>query len=182
LPDRPFRVAEGIATASPLFLETPETLVLGRGNVSFADETMLLDIRPYAKDGSTRSVGMPLRVEGTFADPKISVDKAGFAARIGAALGLTPIEVPSDLKRLLAGGLGESGACGRALIETIGGSTTERRSPCRRTPASRCGMNRLAELAPRSRVKSFRSAGCGFRRRFAVADRLLTRRTTPELL
>jgi uncharacterized protein involved in outer membrane biogenesis len=129
-----FQVADGIATASPILLDTPETIVLGRGNINIADETITLEIRPYAKDGSRRPIGVPLHITGTFADPKITVDKAGFAARVGAALGLGAVEVSPDLKALLSAGPGDSSACAAPLAGTAGANSQPRPAPPRASP------------------------------------------------
>jgi hypothetical protein len=129
-----FEVADGIATASPILLDTPDTIVLGRGNINIADETITLEIRPYAKDGSRRPVGVPLHITGTFADPRITVDKAGFAARLGAALGLGAIEVSPDLKALLSAGLGDSSACAAPLAGTATGTSQPRPARRRASP------------------------------------------------
>jgi hypothetical protein len=109
-----FDVAEGIATAMPLILDTPETIVLGRGNINLGDETITLELRPYAKDRSRRPIGVPLHLAGTFAAAKITADKAGLAARLSAALGFGALEVSPELKALLSAG-GEASACAAAL-------------------------------------------------------------------
>jgi hypothetical protein len=110
-------VKDGVATAMPLILETPETIVLGSGNVNLADETVTFDIRPYAKDRSRRPIGVPLRVRGPFAEVQIDADKSGLAARVGAALGFGALQVSPELKALLSSGVG-----GATCIAALAGS------------------------------------------------------------
>jgi AsmA family protein len=125
-----FDVAEGIATATPLILDTPETITLGRGNINLGDETITLEVRPYAKDRSRRPVGVPLHVAGTFGAPNITADKAGFAARLGAALGFGPLEVSPELKTLRSAN-GEASTCAAALSAAAAAAASRQAAPPR---------------------------------------------------
>jgi AsmA family protein len=108
-------VASGVATAETLMLDTAETVVVGRGNVNIGGETFFLDVKPYAKDRSTRRVGIPFALRGTFADPSLAPDKAGIIARLGAAVGLETDAPPDALLPLIEAGLGKENTCGAAL-------------------------------------------------------------------
>jgi hypothetical protein len=117
---------DGVATAAPLLVELPETVVAGHGNVNLGDETLFLDVRPYAKKGSQRPVGMPFRVGGTFARPDITSDKPGFGARVGAALGLDTIEVPREVRSLLEARPGDKRDCHASAPASGQGSSAPR--------------------------------------------------------
>jgi len=120
------KVARGVATAETLRLDTAETIVVGRGNINIGDETIFLDFRPYPKHGSTRRIGVPFAIRGTFADPSVTADKVGLIARLGAAIGIGDETPPDSLLQLLEAGLGEKNSCSNAFSkrDSAGQGTT----------------------------------------------------------
>lgn len=112
-----FLVSGGVATAETLLLATSSTNILGAGNINFADETLFLDLKPQPKPGgaSLGNVRVPIRIRGTFGRREISADKGGLASRLGAALGLAPVEIPAPLLPLLERGLGRN-ACASSFV------------------------------------------------------------------
>jgi hypothetical protein len=67
-------------------------------------------------------------VAGTFGAPNITADKAGFAARLGAALGFGALEVSPELKTLLSAN-GEASACTAALSSAAAAASRQAAAP-----------------------------------------------------
>lgn len=97
-------VRDGLATARNVRIGTTEALIDITGAIDLQDERLALDVKPESYDLRVISLRTPLYVEGSFADPKIGLEKgplllrAGAVAVIGAiapaALALLPITVP----------------------------------------------------------------------------------------
>jgi hypothetical protein len=110
-----FDVKNGIATADTFLIDTTETVVDGKGNINFRDETLFLDLTPHAKDWSPLRLREPIHIRGTFRNPSATPDKVGLAARLGAAIGLGVLFPPAALLPLIETGLGSQNTCGRAF-------------------------------------------------------------------
>jgi AsmA family protein len=122
-----FAVNHGVATASTLLLDTRRAVVVGQGNVNFADETLFVDLNPYPKHSGSSRFGVPLQIRGTFAKPDVSSEKIGLAHRLGAAIGL--LAPPAVLLPLVDTGLGDKSKCRDAFASPpVGeGSSAARR-------------------------------------------------------
>jgi AsmA family protein len=109
-----FVAKRGVATAQALLLDTNDSVVAGRGNINLADETLQLDLMPYAKKGSTRRLGVPVEIRGTLGNPAASLDTSKTVSRLGAALGLGGAAPPAELLQRIETGLGDKNACSDA--------------------------------------------------------------------
>ena len=109
-----FAVQHGIATATTMLVDSAADMIVGKGNLNFADETLYLELSPYNKSFTLVSLRTPVQVQGTFAKPDFHIEAAGLAARIGAAVGLGVVFPPAVLLPLIDTGLGENNACGKA--------------------------------------------------------------------
>ena len=67
---------EGLAQVRALLLDTTLLHLEGQGSLNFADEKLALRLEPLARLGGT-GVIVPLRVGGSFRQPKAGVDAAG---------------------------------------------------------------------------------------------------------
>ena len=83
-----FDVKQGVMTSRAIVLDTSDTVINGRGQVSFADETLDLVLDPAPKDVSILSFRSPLKIGGTFAAPTAFPDKTALVGRAGIALAL----------------------------------------------------------------------------------------------
>jgi uncharacterized protein involved in outer membrane biogenesis len=82
-----FQVKEGVATTNALVMDTADTLVLGRGSIDVAHETVNLTLFPRPKDASILAARSPILVRGSLRNPIIRPDSTALAARgIGAML------------------------------------------------------------------------------------------------
>ncbi len=78
--------AGGLLQFGALSLDTSKLALDGGGSVNLADETLDMHVRPQLRLGGGLSV--PLRVRGTLAAPKVSLDPGAIASgRVGIVLG-----------------------------------------------------------------------------------------------
>lgn len=106
-----FTVESGIMKTDLLVLDTTDTIIVGAGRIDLAEETLALALRPEAKDPSVLSARSPLRIEGTFAKPRLLPDRTALAVRGGAALLLGLIHPLAALIPLLEPGKGKDANC-----------------------------------------------------------------------
>jgi hypothetical protein len=104
-----FPVKKGVATAAPLVLNTDVAIFLGEGTVDLGAEVLDLTIKPKVKK-TTISAAMPVRIQGTLANPKYGVDKLAAARKVGGLLG-TVFFPPAALLGLGELGVGDDNPC-----------------------------------------------------------------------
>lgn len=107
-----FGVDDGLMTARALAFDTTDTILVGSGTVNLRDETLDLTIRPRPKDRSLLALRTPLRVDGSFRQPKIHPDLARVGLRGAIALSLATITPPAALLATFETGPGEDSGCG----------------------------------------------------------------------
>lgn len=99
------RVARGLATPAVLLLDTRDSTVWAEGTASLADERLDLVARVAPKDVSPLALRAPLRVRGSFARPRVSIERGPLLRRVVPAallalvhplLGLLPLADASD--------------------------------------------------------------------------------------
>ena len=106
-----FDVKQGVMTSRALVLDTSDTVITGRGQISFADETLDLMLDPAPKDFSILSFRSPLRIGGTFGAPTAGPDKTALAGRAGIALALAAINPLLALAATVETGPGKDADC-----------------------------------------------------------------------
>ena len=121
----------GLVSLSTLLLDTGRVLVQGGGTLNLRDETMALRLRPTVRVGP--GLVLPVRVNGSFLEPKIASDTG---AALGAAAGLLgglPALRGTPLAALAPGATGDRGAdaCGPALAAARG---APRQAPAPQAP------------------------------------------------
>jgi AsmA family protein len=142
-----FDIKSGVATASTLVLDTPDTNIGGTGNLNFASETIYLSLVPRNNRFTAVSLRTPVEVKGTFSKPEFSVQGGGLAARLGAAVGLSIAFPPAALLPLIDIGLGENNACSAAYAaqqptdEKTAKGSTPKVNPSRRDDAPSAGSS-----------------------------------------
>jgi AsmA family protein len=110
-----FEVRQGLMTSRAIVLDTVDTVVNGRGQVSLADETLDLVLYPSPKDGSILSFRSPLKIGGTFGAPTAGPDKGALAGRAGIALALGAINPLLALAATIETGPGQDANCSQVL-------------------------------------------------------------------
>jgi len=79
-------IAKGMATARGFVVDTAVSTIAVTGTADLARERLDLLVVPRAKS-TTLSIAVPVTLKGTFAEPRIGLDEAGAARRIGALVG-----------------------------------------------------------------------------------------------
>jgi AsmA family protein len=112
-----FDVKNGLMNTRAFVVDTEKSVIYGQGDLSLADESMDLTLRPYPKDMSILSLRAPLRVSGDFAKPKFGPDKGALASRAGLTLAAGALSPLVALATTLESGPGKDANCGPALQE-----------------------------------------------------------------
>ena len=122
-------VQNGIAQVEALVLDTPETLVTGKGRISLRNEALDLRIVGDSKSPQVFATHVPVLVGGTLGNPDIGVDPTESAARGAAAVALGVLLTPlAGVLPFLDPGSDEQPQCGRLVRDA--------RSPDKGAPAS----------------------------------------------
>ncbi|THD36091.1 MAG: AsmA family protein [Sphingomonas sp.] len=148
-----FSVRDGIAAADPIIIDTKKNVMLGRGGLSFKNESLDLAFRADGKQFSLFSGQSPVGIQGYFAKPAINVLSPELLGRAGAGLGLGVVASP--LTAILAFvdiGDAKSAACGPILAgahaqamrttkgrprDDVGNGTTAKSESGKESPADR---------------------------------------------
>jgi AsmA family protein len=142
-----FDVKRGLMASRAMVLDTTDTVIYGYGNVSLANESMDLTLRPYPKDMSILSLRSPLKVEGTFASPQVGPDKGALAGRAGLALALAAVNPLLALAATVETGPGQDANCGPALREAASPYAAARIAAMSRPPQPQKGKQMGAPAA-----------------------------------
>ena len=121
-----FDVKQGVMTSRAIVLDTSDTVINGRGQISFARETLDLVFDPAPKDFSILSFRSPLQIGGTFAAPTATPDKAALAGRAGIALALAAINPLLALAATVETGPGEDADCAGVFAQAQKGKASAR--------------------------------------------------------
>jgi uncharacterized protein involved in outer membrane biogenesis len=112
-----FDVKDGLMSSRAVVLDTTDTVVYGKGSVSFDTEQLDVWLHPYPKDKSILSLRSPINIGGTLGAPKVTPDKKALLARGAAALALGAINPLLSLAATIEPGPGEDTNCGAILRE-----------------------------------------------------------------
>lgn len=110
-----FDVKQGLMTSRAIVLDTTDTVITGQGQISLAQETLDISLKPEPKDHSILSLRSPLRIGGTFAAPYAGPEKAALAGRVGLALVLGAINPLLALAATVETGPGKDADCREIL-------------------------------------------------------------------
>ena len=110
-----FDVKQGLMASKVIVLDTSDTIINGSGQISLANETLDMTLKPEPKDKSILSLRSPLKIGGTFAAPTAAPDKAALAGRAGLAIALGVINPLLALLATIETGPGQDADCSAAL-------------------------------------------------------------------
>ena len=110
-----FDVKQGLMNSKVIVLDTTDTVINGSGQVSLANETLDILLKPEPKDKSILSLRSPLKIGGTFAAPTAGPDKVALGARAGLAIALGVINPFLALLATIETGPGQDADCTGAL-------------------------------------------------------------------
>ena len=110
-----FDVKQGLMTSRAIVLDTVDTVITGDGEISLANETLNVLLKPVPKDRSILSLRSPLRISGTFGSPSAGPEKTALASRAGLALLLGAINPLLALAATIETGPGKDADCAGIL-------------------------------------------------------------------
>ncbi len=121
-----FNVDKGVMIPNMLVIDSQDSGVWLSGQISLAAETLNLKAVVAPKDFSIATVRSPIHVNGTFANPDVSLEKAPIATRVIAAALLAAVNPLAALIPLFDPGNRESAekaaqACRAEKLETVKG-------------------------------------------------------------
>lgn len=129
-----FEVKQGLMASKVILLDTSDTVIYGSGQISLANETLDIVLKPEPKDKSILSLRSPLKIGGTFAAPTAGPDKAALAGRAGLAIALGVINPLLALLGTIETGPGQDADCSAALGVAANPKATAQVAPLK-TPA-----------------------------------------------
>lgn len=103
-----FDVDKGVMTPRMLVVDSQDSGIWLSGQISLAEETLQLKAVVAPKDFSFMTVRAPIHVTGTFADPKVALEKKSIIPRVLAAAALAAANPLAGLIPLLDPGNRES--------------------------------------------------------------------------
>lgn len=110
-----FDVKQGLMSSKVIVLDTSDTVINGSGQISLANETLDIVLKPAPKDQSILSLRSPLKIGGSFASPTAGPDKLALVERGGLALALGLINPLLALAATIETGPGEDADCRSVL-------------------------------------------------------------------
>lgn len=111
------KVRAGVLTPEVAMLDTPVTLILGKGAIDLGRERLDLRIVARPKNASPLTLRSPINIRGSFADPAVIPDPAPIAARVLGGLALAVINPLAAIIPFVDPGEGQGSPCRRSLEE-----------------------------------------------------------------
>ncbi len=132
-----FDVRNGVLQTQTMILDTRITTITGSGDINMARETLHLDLQPHTKIISPLALRSPIYIRGTFAKPKVSLDKTKLVVRSAGALALGAINPFLAILPLIDAGPGENSQCGKLIKQAWQPDNPATHASLRITPATR---------------------------------------------
>ena len=110
-----FDVKQGNMQASALVLDTQVSTLMGSGSIDLKSETLDLTLDPRTKATSPLSLRSPIYIRGSFAQPRVQIDKGRVLTRAAGAVGLGLLNPLLALIPLVDAGPGKDSDCGELV-------------------------------------------------------------------
>jgi hypothetical protein len=110
-----FTVRNGVAAADPILIDTTKNVIVGRGGIRFADESLDLLFRGEGKKFSLLSGQSPIGLQGYLGAPRMNLLSRSLALRAGAGIALGILAPPAAILAFVDPGTAKSAACGPVL-------------------------------------------------------------------
>jgi AsmA family protein len=123
---------DGRAVPETALIDTSDTTLLINGDVSLATEKLALVVKAQPHDMSLLALRAPLRVEGTFSQPQVRLDKSRIALRVAGAAALAAVAAPAALLALVDLGEDDRQRCADAVKRTQAASAVPARRMLKR--------------------------------------------------
>jgi AsmA family protein len=123
-----FDVSRGLATSRQLAMETKGAIILGKGTINLATERLDIHLVPYATSANLANFTVPMVVEGSVDNPRVTPDAAAIAKGAVGTVVTAPLTALNALGGMVGiGGGGDPAHCGAAaaapgkgLLEGVG--------------------------------------------------------------
>jgi len=113
-----FAVQDGVMQTDALVLETSDATITGKGQIDLGEEALALELLAHPKDPSALTASTPVRIEGTFKEPKVQVVSEELAEKSLAALALGVVmPVIGALLPFIEQGETKDSNCGRLIAD-----------------------------------------------------------------
>ena len=110
-----FAVKQGTMQAGALVVDTQVTTLFGTGTIDLKTEALDLVLDTRTKTTSPLSLQSPIYIRGSFASPRVQVDKGKVLTRALGAIGLGLVNPFLALIPLIDAGPGEDSDCGQLV-------------------------------------------------------------------
>lgn len=115
-----FGVKQGVMDANALVLDTHIVRIDGAGEIDLGDEQFDLTVVPKTKKLSLVALRTPIHVEGSFRQPRVSLDKGRLALRGLGAIALGAVNPALALMPLIDTGSGKDSDCKGLIADARG--------------------------------------------------------------
>ncbi|MCB9988382.1 MAG: AsmA family protein [Rhodospirillales bacterium] len=78
-----FKVENGVAEASPFFMDTGRLTLMGTGTVNLTDQTIDMKLKPKPKQAALLDIAQPVRISGPLTEPDIAPDTLALGLKLG---------------------------------------------------------------------------------------------------
>jgi hypothetical protein len=113
-----FAVQDGVMQTEALVLETSDATITGKGEIDLGEETLALELLAHPKDPSVLTASTPVRIEGTFKEPKVDLVSEELAEKSLAALALgVLLPVVGAVLPFIEQGETKDSNCGRLIAD-----------------------------------------------------------------
>ena len=112
------KLHDGRAVPETALIDTSDTTLLINGDISLATETLALLVKAQPHDMSLLALRAPLRIEGSFAQPQVRLDKSRITLRLVGAAALAAVAAPAALLALVDLGEDDRQQCAEAVKRT----------------------------------------------------------------
>lgn len=120
-----YSLDQGVMSTRTLLVDTGKANVIGEGRINLATEQLDYRLSTQPKQPSVAALSAPIRISGSFAQPKLRPEYAELGLRTGAAVALGVLLTPlAALLPTLQLGLGEDHDCGELVRAAQRTSTT----------------------------------------------------------
>jgi uncharacterized protein involved in outer membrane biogenesis len=113
-----FAVQDGVMQTEALVLETSDATITGKGQIDLGEEILALELLAHPKDPSVLTASTPVRIEGTFKEPKVDLVSEELAEKSLAALALgVVLPVVGAVLPFIEQGETKDSNCGRLIAD-----------------------------------------------------------------
>ena len=110
-----FDVKHGVMKTDALVFDTQVTTLIGTGSIDLAQEQLNITLNPKTKNTSPVALRSPIYLRGSFAQPKVEIDKVRVTARALGAVVLGAINPLLALIPLIDAGPGKDSDCAQLV-------------------------------------------------------------------